>query len=326
MSKLQLPLSPEDFILLNRAKRTCVINIGIWIFLLLAMCGVIYIAVFPTFYLTESDKVTIIILFLFLGLLPLYGILHFAKILSIITTTIKSNSKNVLQVSTLPSFNADDKSAKSFFVNDNTQYNLNMINNGPLSVSLKKVTFLAENKMVNAEIAAPFDILLKYEVIENNKPGPGYITTVQPLTKADRGIMLKTISVFLKITNFVIFPLLMLVFCFASNFEWRLIRDYTLGIWIVFFLLANASLLCWWILVKKQLRNPCKIVVTGVITDIIEQKGKYPRLDFFLGLEKFNITTGEVVKNFSIGENIALHYMLKKNEKRGTLIKVEKLS
>jgi hypothetical protein len=325
MSKLQLPLSPEDFILLKRAKRTCIINISIWIFLLLVMLGVIYIALFPTFYLTESDKVTIIVLFLFLGLLPVYGIVHFTKIASIISTTIKRNSKTVLQASTLPSFEINDKNVKPFFVNDTTQYDLKMISNGPLTVSFKKITYLAENKMMNAEIAAPFDILLKYELIENRKVTPGYVTTVQPLTKNDREIMLKTISTFSKVINFIIFPLLLLVFCFAGSFEWRLIRDYTLPIWIVFFLLSNICLLCWLLVVKKQLRNPSKIVITGLITDIIEQKGKYHRLDFFLGLEKFEITTGEVVKKFSIGEKISLHYMLKRNEKRGTLIKVEKL-
>lgn len=59
--------------------------------------------------------------------------------------------------------------------------------------------------------------------------------------------------------------------------------------------------------------------------DVIEQGGGYPRLDIYFGIKNFNVTSEGVKKDFTIGEPITLLYILKRNEKRGGLIRVEKI-
>lgn len=76
---------------------------------------------------------------------------------------------------------------------------------------------------------------------------------------------------------------------------------------------------------KKEASLPDKII-TGEITDVNEQGVEYLRLNIYFDIENFNVTNGGVKEDFTIGETVALHYILKQNEKRGSLIRVEKIS
>lgn len=88
----------------------------------------------------------------------------------------------------------------------------------------------------------------------------------------------------------------------------------------------NLGWLVYYFYTMAQSRQNNKLVITGELTGITEQEGKYKRLDIFMGLESFYITTGEQKRDFKLGETVSLHYVLKQNGSKGTLIKVEKIA
>ena len=152
-----------------------------------------------------------------------------------------------------------------------------------------------------------------------------YTTEIEKLNAVDKKTIIAGILTFTKVMNFIIFPLLAVVFGFAA--DWKL-DDATMILIImftIFFILGNCTNFIWYWIVMRKFRNPNKIVVTGIITDKLVHRGKYPKLYIYFGLEKIDISNNYSGQKVEIGDKVKIHYFQKANKQKGSLIRVEKL-
>ena len=192
-----------------------------------------------------------------------------------------------------------------YFVNDDVFYDLKTSHVSFATVNFRKLSYLPFNNLV----------LMK-----------GYFITIELVTKDDKKKQLQDTRILFYIIDLVGLPAIFIFGGFVLKWQWSSLTE-TLILPIAILLTGfNIFLLLYCIYDKEEANRADKIIITGDIIDVIEQGGGFPRLDIYFGIENFNVTSEGVKKDFTIGEPITLLYILKRNEKRGGLIRVEKIS
>lgn len=127
----------------------------------------------------------------------------------------------------------------------------------------------------------------------------------------------KTSNLILIIASFLIFELA----------KWKYNADNNIiGFFIWIILIFNFMFLMDYLFHKTQLvLSKGKIILVGEITDIYEGGGEHPGKIVCLGLHKQDITWAEPNFELKIGDCIEMHYILLKKNKKGSLIKIEKI-
>lgn len=135
-----------------------------------------------------------------------------------------------------------------------------------------------------------------------------YKTEIRVVNETDKKIIISTILTFVKVMNFIIFPLSFVIFGYAL--DWKITDGTIIVVYVVIiiFTLGNLStLLCYWLTMRK-FRNPNKMVLTGIITDKLVLGGKYPKTYIYFGIEKIDISMNYSDELVEIGDAVALHY------------------
>jgi hypothetical protein len=155
------------------------------------------------------------------------------------------------------------------------------------------------------------------------------ITEILPLTADDKKIMLKFLWLMYKIFCGIMFATFILS-CFAADWKTKGIQIVLFYGWLPSVLVVHLLFFIWFFYVKNQFKYPFKMVISGVVKDTYVHRGRYPQFYVYLGekREEFLITKAYDWPNNGFEKNdfIALHYILKSQDKLGSLIKVEKLN
>jgi hypothetical protein len=154
-------------------------------------------------------------------------------------------------------------------------------------------------------------------------------TEIVPLSANDKSIMLRFLWFIYKIFSGLLL-LLFIMLCFIADFKTKATQQVLLFGWLPSAILVNLGFFIWYLFVANQFRYPYKMVVNGVVVDTFVWNGKYPEFNVFLGEKKEEFKLMRAYdwpnKTVEINDHIALHYILKSQDKLGSLIKVEKLN
>ena len=154
-------------------------------------------------------------------------------------------------------------------------------------------------------------------------------TEIVPLSANDKTIMLRFLWFMYKIFCGILLALLILM-CFAADWETKSIQTILLIGWLPSVLIIQLLFLIWYLFVKNQFKYPYKMVISGIVFDTFVRNGKYPEFNVFLGekLEEFKLIRayGWPVKAIEKHDLIGLHFILKSQDKLGSLIKIEMFS
>jgi predicted nucleic acid-binding Zn ribbon protein len=320
MNKTEVNLSQQDKNLLEKAKKETRSNLIIWIGLTIFMF-VMFVLVY-TIQLPLDEAGIIILFFLLILMLPTYAIIKIYGFYKTINDALLSNKKLIIEAETYTDFPMNSDQGTQFFKDDGTSYKFFRLDFKPFENSIFPMRTLPKPSQLRLEVAQPSGILLKYEMLSTQQ---NYSTKIDLFTKEDKKIIIDGIITFTKVSNFAIFPILAIVFGFAS--DWKISEGSS--ILVVMFILINVlwnfCTLIWYWMIKRKFQNPNKFILTGIITDKLIQNGKYPKTYIYFGLEKIDVSNNYSEQTYEIGNTIALHYFQKANKEKGSLIRVEKL-
>ena len=154
-------------------------------------------------------------------------------------------------------------------------------------------------------------------------------TEIATLTADDKKIMCRHLLLMFKIFCSILMAVLILM-CLAADWQTKTIVQIVLPVWLLIVLLIVAGFLVWYILINKQFKNPYKMIISGTVVDAFISNGRYPEFNVFMGnkLEEFKLLRGYDFpkEGINIGDKIVLHYILKAEDKLGSLITVKKLN
>ncbi len=148
---------------------------------------------------------------------------------------------------------------------------------------------------------------------------------IMPLQPEDKKKILLGFSLkYYKPFNLFLIIASILVFGLA---KWKYNADNNIiGFFIWIILIFNFIFLLDYLFHKTQIvLARGKIILSGEITDIYEGSGEHPGKIVCIGLHKQDITWADSKIELKIRDCIEMHYILLKNNKKGSLIKVEKI-
>lgn|GEM_PF-4117959 len=154
-----------------------------------------------------------------------------------------------------------------------------------------------------------------------------YAMAVVPVDAADERKVTRTYRLLFKVLNFVVLPLVLGIVAFLAAFEGTDGREA-----VVMSLLVGAALngghAVAYVMARRQFRGASKLIVTGVVARIVKVHGRVPRTVFYLGEEGFDplraheSTYDAARREPAVGDRVSVHFVLKPNGRRGSLLLV----
>jgi hypothetical protein len=105
----------------------------------------------------------------------------------------------------------------------------------------------------------------------SDRHNPGYICKEDMMTEKDKKTLIRNATLLFRIVNFVILPACFFIFCFAAGWDKESFRRYIMPIWLVIGLAINLPVFIYYLILRKQSNNTSKIILSGNITDVVEQ-------------------------------------------------------
>ena len=320
MTKTTTRLSQQDKELLEKAKRETLNYLIVWI----VLASLVLLMSILVHFIQSSldDSGTVIVIAMIVTLLPAYTVTRIYGFYKSINASLNANQKLIIEAETYTDFPLNSNKGSQFFKNDDTFYTFFRLDFKPFENSLFPLLNLPKSSNIRLEIAEPSGILLKYEILASSQI---YKTEIGLLNETDKKTIISGILTFTKVMNFIVLPLLAILFGFAIDWEINNATMLVVIMWLIFFVLGNLSNLLWYKITMRKFRNPNKLILTGIITDKLVINGKYPKTYIYFGMEKIDVSNNYSDEVLEIGDTVALHYFQKANNEKGSLIRVEKI-
>lgn len=251
MTKTETRLSQQDKALLEKAKKETQNNLIVWIVLAVLILLMSILVHFVQSSLDDSG--TIVVIAMIITLLPAYAITRIYGFYQSINASINENQKLIIEAETHTDFPLNSNKGSQFFKNDTTFYTFYRLDFKPFENSLFPMLNLPKSSNLRLEVALPSGILLKYEILASSQI---YKTEIGLLNETDKKTIISGILTFTKVMNFIVLPLMAILFGFAIDWEINNATMLVVIMWLIFFVLGNLSNLLWYWITMQKFRNP----------------------------------------------------------------------